>query len=75
MKNEVLTADEVGKILRVDRQRVYFLVREGLLPAIRLGQRQIRFSAQAIEHFLGGGGSQKGGYDDGQSNELCKEKR
>ncbi len=50
---------KLAEILRVDKQRIYSLVREGAIPVIRLGERQYRFSAQAIEQFLQGGGTQK----------------
>ncbi len=59
MNKEILVAKEVAEILRVDVQRVFFLVRTNQIPVIRLGDRQYRFSAQAIEHFLQGGGTQK----------------
>ncbi len=59
MEKQILVADEVAKILRVDRQRIYELVRTNQLPVIRLGERQYRFSALAIEQFLHSGGTQK----------------
>jgi excisionase family DNA binding protein len=52
MNKNILIADEVAEILRVDRQRIYELVRTNQIPVIRLGERQYRFSAQAIEQFL-----------------------
>lgn len=61
MDNEILVADEVAKILRIDRQRVYELVRTGKIPAIRLGDRQIRFSADSIRRWLESGGTKSGG--------------
>lgn len=66
MDKQILVADEVAEILRVDRQRIYELVRTNKIPVIRLGERQYRFSAQAIEQFLHGGGTQK--EDDGNDN-------
>ncbi len=64
MNQQILVADEVAEILRVDRQRVYQMVREKSLPFILLGQRQYRFSKQAIETWLENGGTQKGGVND-----------
>jgi excisionase family DNA binding protein len=58
LNNKILVADEVAELLRVDRQRIYELVRTNRIPVIRLGERQYRFSAQAIEEFLHGGGTQ-----------------
>ncbi|NJO55907.1 MAG: helix-turn-helix domain-containing protein [Rhodospirillales bacterium] len=38
---EVLTADEVAKLLRVDRKTVYEAAQRGELPHRRLGRRLI----------------------------------
>lgn len=71
MEKQILVAEEVAEILRVDKQRVYELTRQNALPGIiRLGERQYRYSAQAIENFLNGGemkkecGEQIGGVQD-----------
>ena len=64
MEKQILVADEVAEILRVDKQRVYQMVREKSLPFILLGQRQYRFSKQAIETWLENGGTQKEGEHD-----------
>ena len=61
MEREILVAAEVAKLLRVDKQRVYELVRRSSIPVIRVGERQYRFSKQAIEQWLENGGSEKGG--------------
>lgn len=56
MEKQILVADEVAELLRVDRQRVYELTRTNQLPGIiKLGERQYRYSRQAIEKFLRGG--------------------
>ena len=54
--DDILVAEEVAEILRVDKQRVYELVRTKRIPNIRLGKRQYRFSKQEIEKFLESGG-------------------
>ncbi len=64
METDVLVADEVAAILRVDKQRVYELVRTRQIPVIRLGERQYRFSAEAVRRWLDAGGSSKGGESD-----------
>lgn len=64
MNKQVLVADEVAEYLRIDRQRVYELVRTNQIPVIRLGERQYRFSAQAIEDFMNSGGTKKEGESD-----------
>lgn len=57
MEERLLIADELADWLRVDRQRIYDLVRRGKIPVIRLGDRQYRFSAYSIERWLEAGGS------------------
>lgn len=59
MDKHILIADEVAELLRVDKQRVYELVRTHCIPVIRLGERQYRFSAEAIHNWLSAGGSEK----------------
>ncbi|MDQ3713975.1 MAG: helix-turn-helix domain-containing protein [Acidobacteriota bacterium] len=60
MDKKILVAEEVAAIFRVDKQRIYELTRTNQLPGIiRLGERQYRYSAQAIEQFLHGGGNTK----------------
>lgn len=63
MESEILVAEEVSQILRVKTQRIYELVRTNQIPFILIGQRQYRFSKQAIEKWLENGGSEKGGID------------
>lgn len=63
MFSELLIADEVAEILRVDRQRVYDLVRSNSIPVIKLGKRQYRFSRTAIERWVENGGNEKNGND------------
>jgi excisionase family DNA binding protein len=57
MERQILVADEVAKILRVDRQRVYELARRNAIPVVRVGQRQYRFEAEAIRKWIDRGGS------------------
>lgn len=65
MERQILIADEVAEMLRVDRQRVYELARRNAIPVIRLGERQYRFDAEAIRLWIERGGkSAKGEYVD-----------
>ncbi len=64
MDRQILIAEEVAEILRVDRQRVYQMVRAKAIPFIKLGERQYRFDIQAIERFLQDGGTRKEGAND-----------
>jgi len=57
MGQQILIADEVAEMLRVDRQRVYELARRNAIPVIRLGERQYRFDAEAIKQWIERGGS------------------
>ncbi len=59
MEQQILIAGEVAEILRVDRQRVYELVRRGAIPVIRLGDRQYRFNRDAIAAWMEQGGNRK----------------
>ena len=57
----LLTAKEVSKILRVPTARVYELVREDALPAVRLGQRQVRFDEGLLREWIARGGAERTG--------------
>lgn len=57
MERQILIADEVAEMLRVDRQRVYELARRDAIPVIRLGERQYRFDSEAIRQWIARGGS------------------
>lgn len=57
MVKPLMKVDEVAEILDVDRQRVCELVRTGMIPVIKLGERQYRFSKSAIDEWLGHGGN------------------
>ncbi len=57
---KLLTANDVSEVLQIDLQRVYSLTRRKLLPTVKLGERQYRYSRQAIERFIAGGGNQEG---------------
>lgn len=52
---EMLTPAEAAEYLRVSRGRLYDLVRQGLLPAVRLG-RQIRIRRHDLREFCDAGG-------------------
>ena len=56
MGRQILVADEVAEMLRVDRQRVYELARRNAIPVIRIGDRQYRFDAEAIRQWIERGG-------------------
>jgi excisionase family DNA binding protein len=72
MDKQILVADEVAELLRVDKQRIYELVRTNQIPVIRLGERQYRFSAHAIEEFLLRGGSRNESDDSNTESKNVK---
>ncbi len=47
----LLTAEEVARILRVSKARVYELARRGIIPSVRLGY-QVRFSEAALREWI-----------------------
>lgn len=56
---KILLAKEVGEWLNIDVQRVYEITRRGLLPHIKIGDRQYRYSETAIQRWLEKGGNQE----------------
>ena len=53
---EILTTEEVCKLLRVSRQTVYKLVDQGKLPGMKVGQ-SYKFLKSELIGFLKGNGS------------------
>lgn len=51
MHLEILTVEEVGKVLRVSKQTVRTLIKEGTLPAKKVG-RSWRILKEDIEAFM-----------------------
>jgi excisionase family DNA binding protein len=52
----LLNAKEVAEILQVNTQRVYELTRQGILPSLRIGARQIRFEEARLLQWIENGG-------------------
>ena len=52
---QLLTPNQVSDQTGIPVRRLYALVREGLIPAVHCG-RQIRFSREALEQWIAGGG-------------------
>ena len=48
----LLTAEEVAGILSVSTARVYDLARRNAIPALKLGQRQVRFDETALRNWI-----------------------
>ena len=51
----LLGVPEIAQRLGVKQHRVYDLVRQDLIPHVKLG-RQLRFKAEAVEQWLDQGG-------------------
>lgn len=58
MTTKLLDVKEVSEILGLKPARVYELTREKRIPFVLLGERQYRYSANAIEAFINRGGNQ-----------------
>jgi excisionase family DNA binding protein len=50
----LLTADDVAGLLGVPPTFVYALSRRGVLPTVRIGERYVRYRAQAIQEWIAG---------------------
>lgn len=55
----LLTAEQAGELLGLDKQSVYRLVREGALRPIYVSQSRFRLHAAEIDRFIREGGVQK----------------
>jgi excisionase family DNA binding protein len=64
MEDTYWIAEDVAKLLRVNKQRIYELVRTNKIPVIRLGNRQYRFLPSEIVLYAKKGGNTKEGKDE-----------
>ena len=58
MSKRLLTAAETAEVLYGDegkQDRVYAMLREGILPSVRLG-RHVRVDSEALDEFIRNGG-------------------
>jgi excisionase family DNA binding protein len=67
---QLLEAKEVAKILQISTQRVYELTRQGVLPSVRIGARQIRFEETRVLQWIENGG----GLDAGSSEDYFRDR-
>jgi excisionase family DNA binding protein len=47
-----LTVPETAAELSIPRSRCYELIQQGLLPAVRIGERSIRINRRELERYL-----------------------
>ena len=52
---KLLSVEQVAKILGTSKARIYELIRDDLLPAVRLG-RQVRVADEFLEEWIAQGG-------------------
>jgi excisionase family DNA binding protein len=57
MEDRLLRASEAARLLGISRRRAYLLSRRGVLPVVRLGKRQVRYSAAALRDWIASGGT------------------
>lgn len=49
---ELLTPEEVAKILKVDKRTIYYWIERKTLPHVRINRKVIRFRPVDIEEFI-----------------------
>ena len=49
---QLLTAQELARVLKLNPQTLYRLVRRGVLPAIRIGKKSLRFDPAQVRIAL-----------------------
>jgi excisionase family DNA binding protein len=54
MTNEVLTPNEVAKMLSVSLATVYKLIAEDQIKAVRIGPKLLRIEKRQLENYLKG---------------------
>lgn len=59
MPRPLLTADQAGELLNLDKQSVYRLVRESAIRPVYISTTRMRFQVEEIERFIREGGSRK----------------
>jgi predicted DNA-binding transcriptional regulator AlpA len=57
-RERLMTASDLADRWQVKKSLVYQLSRTGQIPTIRLGERYVRFSIDAIREFESTGGTQ-----------------
>ena len=51
-KDTWMKVPEAADYFRVPRSRMYLLIQNGQLPAVRIGERSIRVNRKQVERFL-----------------------
>jgi excisionase family DNA binding protein len=56
MEDRLLQASEAARLLGISRRYAWLLGRRGVLPTVRVGKRQVRYSAIALRDWIASGG-------------------
>ncbi len=56
----LLTARETAQVLNIRLPRIYELARTNVIPSVKFGEKQIRFSEAALKEFIERGGVRSG---------------
>ncbi len=64
MSEKLLKVADVGEILDLKPARIYELCREKSIPFILIGQRQYRFSKNALQKWIENGGNRESEVED-----------
>jgi len=54
--DDMVTVDELAKMLRIGRNSAYDLVRAGIVPSLKIGRKQIRISKLAVIDYIASAG-------------------
>ena len=56
MEDRLLPATEASRLLGISKRRCWLLARRGLIPSVKMGDRQVRFSAARLQELIAKGG-------------------
>ena len=50
--NDMVTVPELAEMLKIGRNTAYELIRAGVIPSVKIGNRKIRISKQAVIDYI-----------------------
>ncbi|MGI8670394.1 MAG: helix-turn-helix transcriptional regulator [Aridibacter sp.] len=59
MTQKLLTVKEVSGILDLKPARIYELTRQRKIPFVQIGERQYRYSENALQNWIANGGNRQ----------------
>ena len=54
---KLITGQEAAEMLSIGLQRLYELVRQGVIPHVKIGSRQLRFDSNELQAWAKNGGA------------------